>query len=97
MLQRQLPASADAQTILADIIEEAKMANAIVHEVLEFVRPIRLQVEHTSWPTSMQRRHLDGRQPGAAGETSGWRCRCPDRVQPIQGDRTSSGSCSPIC
>ncbi len=28
-------------------IAEAKMANAIVQEVLEFVRPIRLQVEHT--------------------------------------------------
>ncbi|HSK10919.1 MAG TPA: ATP-binding protein, partial [Vicinamibacterales bacterium] len=33
-----------------DIITEAKMANAIVLEVLEFVRPIRLQVEHTSIP-----------------------------------------------
>jgi len=46
ILKRQLPASEDAQTILADIIKEAKMANAIVLEVLEFVRPIRLQVEH---------------------------------------------------
>ncbi len=45
ILKRQLPASEDAQTILADIIKEAKMANAIVLEVLEFVRPIRLQVE----------------------------------------------------
>jgi len=33
--------------VLTDIIAEAKMANAIVQEVLEFVRPIRLQVEHT--------------------------------------------------
>ena len=31
-----------------DIINEAKMANAIVQEVLEFVRPIRLQVDLTS-------------------------------------------------
>src|SRR3954468_11353468 len=46
ILKRQLPASEDAQTILADIIKEAKMANAIVLEVLEFVRPIRLQVEN---------------------------------------------------
>jgi two-component system nitrogen regulation sensor histidine kinase GlnL len=35
----------DAQSILRDIIKEAKMANAIVLEVLDFVRPIRLQVE----------------------------------------------------
>jgi signal transduction histidine kinase len=48
ILKRQLPDSEDAQTILGDIIKEAKMANAIVLEVLEFVRPIRLQVEHMS-------------------------------------------------
>jgi signal transduction histidine kinase len=45
VLKRQLATSADAQSILGDIIKEAKMANAIVLEVLEFVRPIRLQVE----------------------------------------------------
>jgi len=46
ILKRQLPESQDAQAILGDIIKEAKMANSIVLEVLEFVRPIRLQVEH---------------------------------------------------
>ena len=45
LLKRQLVDSQDAQTILNDIIKEAKMANAIVLEVLDFVRPIRLQVE----------------------------------------------------
>jgi signal transduction histidine kinase len=45
ILRRQLPDSPDAQATLGDIIAEAKMANAIVLEVLEFVRPIRLQVE----------------------------------------------------
>ncbi|HTI36662.1 MAG TPA: ATP-binding protein [Vicinamibacterales bacterium] len=45
ILKRQMPESEDAQTILGDIIKEAKMANAIVIEVLDFVRPIRLQVE----------------------------------------------------
>ncbi len=48
MLKRQLADSQDAQSILADIIKEAKMANAIVLEVLDFVRPIRLQVERIS-------------------------------------------------
>jgi signal transduction histidine kinase len=48
ILKRQLPDSQDAQGILGDIIKEAKMANSIVLEVLEFVRPIRLQVERTS-------------------------------------------------
>jgi signal transduction histidine kinase len=45
ILRRQLADSEDAQSILRDIIKEAKMANAIVLEVLDFVRPIRLQVE----------------------------------------------------
>jgi signal transduction histidine kinase len=40
--------SPDAQSLLNDIIDEAKMANQIVHEALEFVRPIRLQVERTA-------------------------------------------------
>ncbi len=48
LLKRQLAENQDAQTILGDIIKEAKMANAIVVEVLDFVRPIRLQVEPVS-------------------------------------------------
>jgi signal transduction histidine kinase len=45
LLRRQVPDSPDAQSLLADILSEAKLANAIVVEMLEFVRPIRLQVE----------------------------------------------------
>jgi PAS domain S-box-containing protein len=48
ILKRQLPEMEDAQSILRDIIKEAKMANAIVLEVLDFVRPIRLQVERVA-------------------------------------------------
>jgi two-component system, NtrC family, sensor histidine kinase AtoS len=48
LLKRQLTESQDAQSILQDIIKEAKMANAIVLEVLDFVRPIRLQVERVA-------------------------------------------------
>jgi len=47
LLRRQVPDSAAAQSLLADIMSEAKLANAIVVEMLEFVRPIRLQVELT--------------------------------------------------
>jgi signal transduction histidine kinase len=47
LLRRQVPDSKDAQSLLADIMSEAKLANAIVVEMLEFVRPIRLQVERT--------------------------------------------------
>jgi signal transduction histidine kinase len=47
LLRRQVADSPDAQSLLADILSEAKLANAIVVEMLEFVRPIRLQVEQT--------------------------------------------------
>ena len=50
LLKRRLTDKPDAQTILADIIKEAKMANVIVQEVLAFVRPIRLEVENVSLP-----------------------------------------------
>jgi signal transduction histidine kinase len=48
LLRRKIGGTPEAQALLTDIITEAKMANAIVQEVLEFVRPIRLQVERTT-------------------------------------------------
>jgi signal transduction histidine kinase len=48
LLRRKVPESPEAQRVLTDIIAEAKMANAIVQEVLDFVRPIRLQMERTA-------------------------------------------------
>lgn len=47
LLRRKVSDLPEAQKVLTDIITEAKMANAIVQEVLDFVRPIRLQVERT--------------------------------------------------
>ncbi len=54
LLRRQVPDSKDAQALLADILSEAKLANAIVVEMLEFVRPVRLQVEHTDMADMLQ-------------------------------------------
>lgn len=48
VMKRQLADQPEALESLNDIIKEAKMANAIVVEVLEFVRPIQLQVERAS-------------------------------------------------
>lgn len=53
LLRRKAPQNADVQALVSDIIGEAKMANAIVQEILEFVRPVRLQVEHTSVPQAL--------------------------------------------
>jgi signal transduction histidine kinase len=48
LLRRKAPDNPDVQSLVGDIISEAKMANAIVQEVLAFVRPVRLQVDRTS-------------------------------------------------
>jgi signal transduction histidine kinase len=53
LLRRRIADTPDA-AVLTDIINEAKMANAIVQEVLDFVRPIRLQVEHTAVADAVQ-------------------------------------------
>ena len=47
LLRRKAPDNHDVQSLVGDIISEAKMANAIVQEVLAFVRPVRLQVDRT--------------------------------------------------
>jgi len=48
LLRRKAPENEDVQALVKDIISEAKLANAIVQEVLAFVRPVRLQVDRTS-------------------------------------------------
>jgi signal transduction histidine kinase len=85
LLKRQVPASADAQAILTDIINEAKMANAIVLEVLEFVRPIRLQVEHVSL-YDIVADAIRGAESHQARGTAMVRTLLPPDLPPIQGD-----------
>jgi PAS domain S-box-containing protein len=48
LLRRQVPDNAAALPLVNDIINEAKMANAIVQEALDFVRPVRLQLDRAS-------------------------------------------------
>ena len=48
VLRRKLGAQPEAQATLSEIINECKAANAIVVEVLEFVRPVRLEVERVA-------------------------------------------------
>jgi two-component system nitrogen regulation sensor histidine kinase GlnL len=85
ILKRQLTESEDAQSILRDIIKEAKMANAIVVEVLDFVRPIRLQVERISLADvvrdaiSMAESHVPRGNVQLALDL-------PEDLAPIQGD-----------
>jgi PAS domain S-box-containing protein len=53
LLRRKVAENADQLALVNDIIGEAKMANAIVQEVLAFVRPVRLQVDRTSLADAM--------------------------------------------
>jgi signal transduction histidine kinase len=85
ILKRQLQESPDAQSILGDIIKEAKMANAIVLEVLDFVRPIRLQVERVSVADAIRDAVSLADSHVPRGDVS-IRVACADGLPSIQGD-----------
>jgi signal transduction histidine kinase len=86
LLKRQLPDSADAHAILNDIIKDAKMANSIVLEVLEFVRPIRLEVGHVSLGEIVRGAIAMAESKVARGKVS-ITITLPDDVQQMQGDQ----------
>src|SRR3954462_2867295 len=85
VLKAQLVESEDAQSILRDIIKEAKMANAIVLEVLDFVRPIRLQVERISVADAIRDAvsMAEGDAPRGNVAVTG---ELPEQLPSIQGD-----------
>jgi two-component system nitrogen regulation sensor histidine kinase GlnL len=85
ILKRQLASSEDAQSILGDIIKEAKMANAIVLEVLEFVRPIRLQVERIALADVVRDAIAMAESHVPRGDIE-IVIRVPEDLPPIQGD-----------
>ena len=87
LLKRQASVadSPDAQSLLNDIIGEAKMANQIVHEALEFVRPIRLQVEHTAIADVLQNA-VTLAETKVPRRAIGLEISVEDGLPPIQGD-----------
>jgi signal transduction histidine kinase len=85
LLRRRLAGQSEAQATLTDIINEAKMANAIVIEVLDFVRPIRLQVE----PVPVARVLHDavhGAEAMVPRRETALRIDVPDSLPSIEGD-----------
>jgi len=70
LLRRQVADSKDAQSLLADILSEAKLANAIVVEMLEFVRPVRLQVERTDIGDVLQQSVTMAESKAARGDVA---------------------------
>ena len=85
ILKRQLTDLPDAQTTLADIIKEAKMANVIVQEVLAFVRPIRLQVEDIAVADVIRDAMTMAESHPLKGSVE-IRVNAPEALRPIQGD-----------
>jgi PAS domain S-box-containing protein len=87
LLKRQeaVAHSPDAQSLLNDIIGEAKMANQIVHEALEFVRPIRLQVERTAISDVLQNA-VSLAETKVPRRTISLQVRVDQGLPPIQGD-----------
>jgi len=85
LLRRRIPDVPAAQEMLTRIIDEAKMANAIVQEVLEFVRPMRLQMEHASIHAAVQSAVTLADTKVARGGID-VRIEVPSELPPIQGD-----------
>jgi two-component system, NtrC family, sensor histidine kinase AtoS len=86
LLRRKVSDAPEAQAALTDIIKEAKMANAIVQEVLDFVRPIRLQMEHTSIADAVQAAVQLADTQARRGEIA-VDVRVPENLPLLQGDR----------
>jgi signal transduction histidine kinase len=86
LVRRKTPDNPDAQALVADIISEAKMANAIVQQVLDFVRPVRLQVEPTrvgeAIASALSLADSHTRRGNAVV-----RLQVPDTLPPIRADR----------
>ena len=85
LLKRRLSDSPESQAMLADIIGEAKMANAIVMEVLDFVRPVRLQVEDVAVAALVQDSLHMAESTVGRGHTA-VSVDVPEDLPPVQGD-----------
>ncbi len=85
LLRRQTD-NRDAQALVGDIINEAKMANAIVQEMLDFVRPVRLQLDRASVEDALRVAVTMADGKAMRGNTA-VALRLEDRLPLIQGDR----------
>ena len=85
LLRRQLTDKQDAQALVGDIISEAKLANAIVQEMLEFVRPVRLQLDRASLADAVSSAITMADGKGKRGDIN-VDVNLPDTLPKIQGD-----------
>ena len=85
LLRRKVSESPDAQSIISDIINEAKMANSTVVEMLDYVRPVRLERGRTTLDsvlhTAVSMAESKAKRGDVAVEVD-----VPGDLPPIQGD-----------
>ncbi len=87
LLRRQLHDNREGQALVGEIISEAKMANAIVQEMLDFVRPVRLQLDRASVAEALQAAVTMADGKAARGDTT-VSVRVDDQLPAIHGDST---------
>jgi two-component system nitrogen regulation sensor histidine kinase GlnL len=85
LLRRKVNDIPDAQAIITDIINEAKMANSTVVEMLDYVRPVRLERGRTALGPILQTAVSMAESKARRGDT-GVEVLVPDDLPPIQGD-----------
>ncbi len=85
LLRRKVSDSPDAQSIINDIINEAKMANSTVVEMLDYVRPVRLERGRTALGPVLQTAVSMAESKAKRGEIQ-MEVAVPDDLPPIQGD-----------
>jgi signal transduction histidine kinase len=85
LLRRKVSGSPDALSIVADIINEAKMANSTVVEMLDYVRPVRLERGRTAIGQVLQTAVSMAESKASRGEVA-VEVAVPDDLPLIQGD-----------
>ncbi|HEX7086525.1 MAG TPA: ATP-binding protein [Vicinamibacterales bacterium] len=85
LLRRKVGDSPDVQSLITDIINEAKLANATVVEMLDYVRPVRLERGRTLLGPVLHTAVVmaESKAPRGATEVV---MDIPDDLPPIQGD-----------
>ena len=98
LLRRKMADSPDAQAMLDGHHQRSQDGELDRRrEVLDFVRPMRLRVEHTGDRAGAVQGGLDGREQGAARRRLCGRSRCPKTCRRFRATSISSLRCSPTC
>ncbi len=85
LLRRKVGDSNDVQSLITDIINEAKLANATVVEMLDYVRPVRLERGRTLLGPVLHTAVVMAESKASRGATE-VEMDIPDDLPPIQGD-----------